>query len=374
MHIDTVLLKVASRCNLDCGYCYVYHMGDESWRFQPKRMTTDVQNAVCGDLGHLMRSQGRPFSVVLHGGEPLLLGALKLGSLFARLRSELGEVCGISVQTNGVLISDEIVDVCAVYDVTISVSLDGPAAVHDRFRTDRVGRPTHAKVVEGIRTLKAHSEGSRLFSGVLAVVDPSTDAISIYDYFRELGVPSVDFLYRDGNHDNLPYGKASFSSTEYGRWMSQILDCYVADRMPFRIRILDDMMKLLLGSCGVKEGVGLTDFGILVIDTDGSIKKNDTLKSSAPGDTFAENWKSGSGDLARVATSNDFEAYHRAQRPSSAVCRSCPLLNVCGGGMLTHRFSSAAGYDNPTVFCLDQKLLISRMREHLAIHAVPAAA
>jgi uncharacterized protein len=321
-----------------------------------------------------MRSQGRPFSVVLHGGEPLLLGALKLGSLFGRLRSELGEVCGISVQTNGVLISDEIVDVCADYNVTISVSLDGPAAVHDRFRTDLVGRPTHARVLEGIRTLKAHGEGSRLFSGVLAVVDPSTDAISIYNYFTELGVPSVDFLYRDGNHDHLPYGKASFHSTEYGRWMSQILDCYVADPTPFRIRMLDDMMKLLMGGCGVKEGVGLTDFGILVIDTNGSIKKNDTLKSSAPGDAFAENWKSGSGELARVATSNDFEAYHRAQRPSSVVCRSCPLLDICGGGMLTHRFSSAAGYDNPTVFCLDQKLLISRMLEHLAMHAIPAAA
>ena len=36
--IDTVLLKVASRCNLDCSYCYVYHMGDDGWRYQPKLM------------------------------------------------------------------------------------------------------------------------------------------------------------------------------------------------------------------------------------------------------------------------------------------------------------------------------------------------
>jgi len=33
------------------------------------------------------------------------------------------------------------------------------------------------------------------------------------------------------------------------------------------------MIKLLLGGVGVKEGVGLTDFGILIIDTDGAIKK-----------------------------------------------------------------------------------------------------
>jgi uncharacterized protein len=55
--------------------------------------------------------------------------------------------------------------------------------------------------------------------------------------------------------------------------MGRILDLYVADSSPFRIRLIDDMMKLLLGGVGVKEGVGLTDYGILVIDTDGSVKK-----------------------------------------------------------------------------------------------------
>lgn len=25
--VDTVLLKVASRCSIDCSYCYVYHLG-----------------------------------------------------------------------------------------------------------------------------------------------------------------------------------------------------------------------------------------------------------------------------------------------------------------------------------------------------------
>ena len=74
MRIDTVLLKVASRCNLDCSYCYVYNMGDESWRAMPKRMTPDTQERVAAQLGRLFVAQRHPFAVVLHGGEPLLLG------------------------------------------------------------------------------------------------------------------------------------------------------------------------------------------------------------------------------------------------------------------------------------------------------------
>jgi uncharacterized protein len=366
VHIDTVLLKVASRCNLDCSYCYVYHMGDESWRTQPKRLTADVQRLVAAELGSLMREQGRPFSVVLHGGEPLLLGVTRLGALLSDLRAELGSACGISIQTNGVLLSNAILDACAQYDVTLSVSLDGPPETHNRFRVDLRQRPSHAKVIAGIEMLKAHAQADRLFSGVLAVVEPASDPVAIYAYFKALSVPSVDFLYRDGNHTDLPYGKAAVGSVEYGRWMSGILDCYVADPAPFRIRMLDDMMKLLLGGCGIKEGVGLTDYGILVIDTDGSVKKNDTLKSSPPGDGFAETWSVASHSLARIAASPVFEAYHHAQRPTSATCRACPLLKVCGGGMVTHRYKDGSGYDNPTVFCADQEVLIARMEDHLA--------
>src|SRR5271165_2651956 len=72
--IDTVLIKTASRCNLNCTYCYVYNLGDDGWRSQPRRMSPDVLSAVVDHVGELSHAQSRPLSVVLHGGEPLLLG------------------------------------------------------------------------------------------------------------------------------------------------------------------------------------------------------------------------------------------------------------------------------------------------------------
>lgn len=374
MHVDTVLLKVASRCNLDCSYCYVYHMGDENWRRLPKRMSDATCAAVARQLGALERSQGRPFSIVLHGGEPLLLGQEGLNRLLAELCNAVSPSCSISVQTNGALLTDGILDVLAGHGASLSVSLDGDAGVHDRFRLDLRGRPTHAAVAAGIARLNAHPSSEALFSGVLAVVDPTSCPDEVYDYFRGLDTPSVDFLYRDGNHSTLPYGKASAASVEYGSWMCRILDRYIADPDPFRIRMLDDMMRLELGGAGVKEGVGLTDYGILVIDTDGAIKKNDTLKSSSPGDGFGACWNVHSHSLAEVAASGEFRDYHLAQRPSSPTCLQCPLLRTCGGGMVTHRYAEGRGYDNPTIFCSDQIMLIQRMRHHLARFRPRAAA
>ena len=368
MRVDTILLKVASRCNLDCGYCYVYNMGDESWRSMPKRIEATVLAEVCAQLARLYAAQDHPFAVVLHGGEPLLLGADRLDDLFTRLRSALPLSCSLNVQTNGVLIDEAILDLCTEHDVRISVSLDGPASVHDLNRKDRRGRDSHTRVVAGLARMRAHPAAAEIFSGVLAVVDPTTDAHDIYDYFASLEVPSVDFLYRDGNHTALPFGKAEVQSVEYGRWMSAILDRYLSDPHPPRIRMLDDMMRLLLGGSGVKEGVGLTDFGILVIDTDGSITKNDTLKSTPGGDRFGDHWHVLRSEITELVRSPEYVESHRMQRPSSPLCKACPELAICGGGMVTHRFSERSGYANPTVFCADQKLLIASMREYLSHH------
>jgi len=374
MRIDTVLLKVASRCNLDCSYCYVYHMGDTSWRAMPKFMARQTQTLIADQLSGLFTAQAHPFAVVLHGGEPLMLGDQRLRVLFETLREGLPSVCPIGIQTNGVLLKRPILDLCATFGVSLSVSLDGPANVHDKNRVNHLGHASHAAVIAGLANLKSHPSAAALFSGVLAVVDPTSDPTDIYSYMKSVGVPSIDFLYRDGNRTTLPYGKLSVESTEYGRWMSKILDHYLADPNPPRIRILDDMIKLILGGAGVKEGIGLTDFGIVVIDTDGSFTKNDTLKSTLLGDRFDGSWTVYSHKLAEVVRSPEFLAYHEAQRPSSPACMACPELAVCGGGMLTHRFDSERGYDNPTVFCSDQKLLIERMRRYVAGHLSRRAA
>jgi uncharacterized protein len=366
IELDTVLIKVASRCNINCSYCYVYNMGDSSWVEMPNQISTETTRAVARSLRDLSRAQQRPFAVVLHGGEPLLLGPAKLRYLLSMLRGVLPGDSAISLQTNGILISSEILDLCSETRTTISVSLDGPQPVHDRFRIGHTGRGTYNKVLEGLERLRSHPDSGFLFTGLLAVVDPESDPAVVYNFFKGLDPPSVDFIYRDGNHSRLPYGKESLHSTEYGRWMSMLLDVYLADPTPIRIRILDDLIKLNLGGTGTKDGVGLTDYGVLIIDTDGSITKNDTLKSSFNGaDRFPQNWSVHTHKLIAVLSSDEFAEYQAMQRPSSGVCLSCSELRVCGGGMTLHRWHDENGYNNPSVYCEDQKLLIDHIRRYL---------
>ena len=71
IEIDTVLIKVASRCNINCTYCYVYNMGDSGWAEMPNQISPETTQAVAKTLNELTRIQARPFAVSCIGTSPL---------------------------------------------------------------------------------------------------------------------------------------------------------------------------------------------------------------------------------------------------------------------------------------------------------------
>ena len=358
--LDTVLLKTASRCNIDCSYCYVYQGPDTAWRIQPKRMPVDVLAAVSNRLVEQADRQRAGYAIVLHGGEPLLLGFAGLAALLRGLRIHLSpERHPIGIQTNGTLLTRELLDLFAETSTSVSVSIDGPAEVNDLARLNHRHESTYEATMRGIDLLRSHDERDFLFAGTLSVIQPAVDPEIVYGFLKNLGSPSMDFLFQDGNHDRLPPGKARFESTEYGQWLSGVLDLYLADPSPVPIRVCDDIIKLCLGGESVKEGRGINPYGILVVETDGEIRKNDTLRASFDGaDRFDSPWNVTTTPLSTVLASPEYVAYTSMQVPESYVCRTCDLLAVCGGGMPLYRFSAERGYDNASVYCHDHKVTI----------------
>ena len=321
---------------------------------------------VIQQLGMLYEDQQKPFSIVVHGGEPLLLPRDILVALLQGLADRLPAACNRAIQTNGMLIDDDLLELCLRTHTTLSVSLDGPADVNDAFRMAFSGEGTHARAVAGVNLIRRHTQADRLFTGVLCVVDPHSDARKVYEFFKSITVPSVDFLFKDGNYAKLPPGKTAIDSTEYGRWLAAIWDCYIVDPHPPRIRVLDDFGRLLLGGTSVKEGCGQILYGIAVIDTDGTVTKNDTLKSTYDGaDRFQETYSVTSQRLSEIASSPEFIQYSQLQHPTSSVCQACSLLRICGGGMPLSRWHPTTGLANPSVYCADYKLLIGHIRNTL---------
>ncbi|HXN88967.1 MAG TPA: hypothetical protein VN890_06405, partial [Methylocella sp.] len=67
--IDTYIVKVASRCNLNCRYCYVYNMGDESYRAQPYRMSPATVSALLSRVAsYCLEENLQEVTFIFHGG------------------------------------------------------------------------------------------------------------------------------------------------------------------------------------------------------------------------------------------------------------------------------------------------------------------
>ena len=95
----------------------------------------------------------------------------------------------------------------------------------------------------------------------------------------------------------------------------------------------------------------------MVIETNGDIEALDALKSTY----------NGASRLGYSIFNTDFEAAAshvmiRSRQMGadslSQKCKECPVLNLCGGGYLPHRYSTERGFDNPSIYSADLEKLI----------------
>src|SRR3984957_20501901 len=103
------VVKVHSRCDLACDYCYMYEMADQSWRDRPRRMSVEIAERTAVRIGeHVRAHRLDSIALILHGGEPLLAGPDLITCLVTAVRAAIGAGVAVdtSVQTNGVGLSE----------------------------------------------------------------------------------------------------------------------------------------------------------------------------------------------------------------------------------------------------------------------------
>jgi uncharacterized protein len=152
-----VMAKPAgAACNLACSYCF--YLGKEELYPDVRhlRMSEEVLESF---IRQYIESQPTPeISFAWQGGEPTLLGVdffRKVVELQQRYALP-GKTITNTLQTNATRLDDEWCRFFKAHNFLLGVSLDGDAAVHDRYRVDRMGRPTHGTVMDGLALLKQH--------------------------------------------------------------------------------------------------------------------------------------------------------------------------------------------------------------------------
>ncbi|GGK07322.1 radical SAM protein [Pilimelia anulata] len=361
------VLKIHSRCNLACTYCYVYTMADQRWKERPPRMPDAVIDAAVDRIAEHAHAHDLPrVDISLHGGEPLLAGPRAVARCVRRLRARVPVPVRAAMQTNGVLLNDEWLRVLRRLGVSISVSLDGGAAANDRRRVDHRGRGSHDRVAAALRLLGQPAYRA-LYSGLLCTIDLRHDPVATYGALLAHHPPAVDFLLPHGNWGRPPPGRVRGDpATPYGDWLVAVFDrWYGAPRRETRVRLFEELLHTLLGGRSAVEGVGRTPRGSVVVETDGSIEHSDVLGSAAEGAGATGLWVQRDPFDAVFAVPHPLGPGGAATEPAPA-CRTCTALASCGGGLHAHRYDPATGFANPSVYCPDLFRLVGHLRARLA--------
>jgi uncharacterized protein len=363
------IVKLHSRCNLACDYCYVYNKADQRWRTRPRVMSTVVMDDTVRRVAdHVRTHQMGDVEVILHGGEPLLAGAERIAYLVARLRAEAPARVHVVVQTNGTLLDRAFLQLFRDLDVLVGVSLDGDRVANDRHRVRSTGHGSYVEVTRALRELAA-PEFRALYGGLLCTVDIANDPVRTYEALVEFSPPAIDFLFPHGNWTSPPPERVPGSSaTPYGDWLVAVFErWYGAPRRETSVRIFEEIINVILGGSSRLEGIGLTPAAMIVVETDGTIERSDVLASVFEG-AAATGLHVSSNSFDDVG---ELSGRFAGLAGRSRTCQMCELGTTCGGGLFAHRYSEENGFDNPSVYCADLYRLITTVRERLTRDLVP---
>jgi uncharacterized protein len=355
------ILKVHSRCNLSCSYCYVYEMADQGWRAQPKRMSSAVVTKTVARIAeHAQRHSLPSVDIILHGGEPLLAGAEWLGGLVGLLRATVPAEVNVALQTNGTLLDRAMLTTLKSLGIKAGVSLDGDSEATGRHRTYQNGRNSFDAVARGLDLLRS-PEFQDCYSGILCTVDVENDPVTTYEALLKFAPPALDLLLPHANHSS---GRPR--AGQHASWLISVFErWYNAPGQETRIRLFSELIQLILGHPGEVEGLGLLPSTLIVVDTDGTIKQLDSLSSAYPGaaDTGLDVMSGSFDDALDHPTTVARQIGSDALAP---LCQTCPAMDICGGGLYPHRYRAGEGFRNPTVYCEDLLQLIAHVRGRLA--------
>ncbi len=350
-----VVWNVTRACNLKCVHCYAQAKASGG----PDELTTEEGLALIDDLAAF----GSPV-MLFSGGEPLIRP-----DLTTLIKHAVGRGMRAVISTNGTLITAdkaaELKDLGLSY---VGISLDGLAAVNDRFR----GEPgAFDQAVAGIKNCR--SVGLKV--GLRFTINKRNvpEVPAIFDLLEDLNVPRICFYHLVYTGRGSALMNEDLDHDETRRVVDLIIDRTKnlhergiptevltvdnhADGPYLYLRLLDEkspraseVLELLKMNEGNNSGRGIG-----CVSWDGQVHADQFWRNHTFGNVrerpFSEIWTD--PDIELLAQLKDKTKYVTGR------CRTCRWLKVCGGNFRA-RGEAVAGAPwgpDPACYLTDEEI------------------
>lgn len=341
---------VGAVCNLACAYCYY---------LEKANLYKDTSKHVMSDelLEKFIREYigSQTMHEVLftwHGGETLMR-PLSFYRKVVELQRQYagGHVIDNCIQTNGTLLTDEWCEFFKENNWLVGISIDGPQEFHDEYRKNRSGRPSFAKVMQGIRLLNKHGVE---WNAMAVVNDYNADyPLEFYHFFKEIGCRYIQFApiverlskHEDGRYLATPLQPGeqladfSVSPEQWGNFLCTLFDEWVRNDVgQIFIQLFDSTLANWVGEqpgvCSMAKTCGHA--GVMEFNGDVYACDHYVFPEFKLGNIYQQTL------VEMMYSERQMEFGQMKQKSLPSQCRACEFLFACNGECPKNRFATTA--------------------------------
>lgn len=321
--LTTIVLNVNTGCNLACSYCYKEDLAIPS-KGQKMAFDTAVRSV---ELLLRENPDRDSYNVVFFGGEPLSnLPLIRQVVDWAEPHfAEIGKEVNFSLTTNATLLNEDIVDWLDAHRFGLTVSMDGPKAMHDLNRKTVGGKGTYDTVAAKARMLLSRYRSKPV--GVRVTLTAGVTQIhEIWDHLKnDIGFAEVGFSpVTSGDMD--AFNLSSEELHEVFEGMKSLGRLFLQEALNGRNIGYSNMHQLMQDlwegrSKALPCGAGV---GMLAVNHDGALNLCHRFVGSE-----MEQFGSVQTGIARKELASFIKA--RSDRTEKG-CATCRIRNLCAGG------------------------------------------
>ncbi|HSC27641.1 MAG TPA: quinohemoprotein amine dehydrogenase maturation protein [Vicinamibacterales bacterium] len=325
--LSTMVMNVTNQCNLSCAYCYEYsedRVVQTDYGRQPKWMSEETARA---SVDFLLRESGPVAHLTFFGGETLLnFRVLQAAVAYAdQQAAALGKQIDYSITTNATLLGPEVIDFLAEHRFGVTVSIDGPPDVQNRFRVFHGGRGSYDVVAPKIRAL-IRKHRSRPIGARVTLTRDTLDIRRVFTHLTEdMGFSEVGFApATTAPERSYAVGSDGFDAVleQFRDLADDFRDAAIAHRHHGFSNVRETLEEIHKGAnkawpCGA-------GMGLLGVSTSGDVALCHRFAGSDDhrlGDVR--------GGIDRSAQAGFLRDHHVAGKPD---CLSCWARPLCAGG------------------------------------------
>jgi len=370
---NLMIKPAGSLCNLNCNYCYYLDKAEIYGGREPKMSIEMLETCI---RKYIEANEVEEVCFNWHGGEPLLMGIdFYRKALEFEEKYRGNKTVHNTIQTNGTLITDEWAEFFKANGFLVGISVDGPSAIHDRYRKDKAGKATLEKVVSGVE--KLYKAGADYNTMTTVNKESEGHGLEVYNFMKSLGSRYMQFMpvvehiiYRaarpcivDPSTEGAKIAPWSVSAIGYGKFINEIFDWWVKhDVGSYFVNLFDATLAGWVGeqpgSCVYAETCG----GNSIIEHNGDIYCCDHFVY--PGYKLGNIATDNLAEMMDSSAQTAFGINKRNTLPSS--CLRCKWFKACHGECPKHRFNrTESGETGLNALCDGFKIFFSHVAPYM---------